>query len=182
MSRGDWIQTFTGRAFYPCDPRPEDVCMRDIAHALSHLCRFGGHSRHFYSVAEHSSVLCEYFLERSQRDLARWALLHDASEAYLVDVPRPIKPSLPAYRVHETRVMAAVCAHFGLPAEEPEAVRDADRRILTDEARALMAPPSMQWVAVREPLGVNIIGVRPDVARATFWRLALELFDLAGVE
>lgn len=182
MRNGDWIQTFTGRAFYPLDPRPEEICFADISHALSHLCRYGGHSRHFYSVAEHSSNLCEYFLSRRERELARWALLHDASEAYLVDVPRPLKPSLPAYRVHEARLMSAICARFGLPDEEPEAVREADRRILTDEARALMAPPPMPWATEAEPLGVSIIGVRPDVARTTFSRHARELFDLSGLE
>lgn len=182
MRNGDWIQTFTGRVFYPLDPRPGDICFADISHPLSQLCRFGGHSRHFYSVAEHSSILCEYFLRRGDRDLARWALMHDATEAYLVDVPRPLKASLPAYRVHEARLMSAICARFGLPEEEPDAVREADRRILTDEARALMAPPPMRWATESEPLGVTIVGVRPDVARATFAMRARELFDLSGLE
>ncbi|WP_424360235.1 phosphohydrolase [Methylocystis parvus] len=175
--RGDWIQTYSGRAFYPLDPRPEDVCMRDIAHALSHLCRFGGHSTRFYSVAEHSSTLCEYFLLRGDRELARWALLHDAAEAYLVDVPRPIKSSLTNYRAIERRIMEAICTRFALPWEEPAAVREADLRILTDESRALMAPAPMRWATETEPLGVHIVGVRPDVARATFSRHALQLFD-----
>lgn len=58
--RGDWIQTFTGRRFWPLDPRPEDVCIEDIAHALSLKCRFGGHCTRFYSVAEHSVHVSNY--------------------------------------------------------------------------------------------------------------------------
>ena len=84
---GDWIQTMSGVIFYPLDPRPEEIRIEDIAHALSHQCRFAGHCREFYSVAEHSV--------RVSRELPQefmlWGLLHDASEAYLVDLPRPIK-------------------------------------------------------------------------------------------
>lgn len=106
--RGDWIQTYSGRAFYPLAPYPQDVCIEDIAHALSQLCRFGGHCRRFYSVAEHSVLLSRVVVPEFQL----WALLHDASEAYLVDVPRPIKKQLPAYVEAERRVMAAICARF----------------------------------------------------------------------
>lgn len=75
MRKGDWILTFTGRRFYPLDPRPEDVCLEDIAHALSLICRYNGHSRFFYSVAEHfpekirpwpPEVAKNMFLERAE--------------------------------------------------------------------------------------------------------------------
>jgi uncharacterized protein len=84
---GDWIQTYTGKQFWPLSPLPEDIVIEDIAHALSMQCRFGGHVRTFYSVAQHSvhvSLLVE-------PQYALWGLLHDAAEAYLVDLPRPIK-------------------------------------------------------------------------------------------
>lgn len=82
--RGDWMQTFTGRAYWPCDPLPSDVYIGDIAHALARLCRFNGHVIvPHYSVAEHS-VRCSRIVESN---LALAALLHDAAEAYVADVP-----------------------------------------------------------------------------------------------
>jgi hypothetical protein len=168
MRNGDWIQTFTGRAFWPLDPRPEDIEIADIAHALSFQCRFGGHSTRFYSVAEHCFSLASFFTAKGEREMARWALLHDAAEAYLVDVPRPIKGAIPQYRDIEAAVMGAICSRFGLPLEEPAAVREADRRILTDEARALMGPPPMRWATESEPLGVTIYAVAPWEAEQIF--------------
>src|ERR1017187_10636100 len=77
------ITTFSGIHFWPLLPNPADIRIEDIAHALSNQCRFAGHAREFYSVAEHSvrvSQLCP-------PEDALWGLLHDASEAYLTDVP-----------------------------------------------------------------------------------------------
>jgi hypothetical protein len=88
--KGSWQQTFTGRQFWPCDPRPEDVCLEDIAHHLALMCRFGGACRVFYSVAEHSVRVAELVWDRTNgdREAALAGLLHDASEAYLVDIPK----------------------------------------------------------------------------------------------
>ena len=75
---GDWLQTFTGKAFFPLDPRPEEMDIFDIAHALSNLCRYGGHCNKFYSVAEHSvlvSILCRLYYGEQ---VALQGLLHDA--------------------------------------------------------------------------------------------------------
>lgn len=167
-TRGDWIQTYSGGAFYPFDPRPEDVHITDIAHALSQLCRYGGHSRVFYSVAQHSVLVSQH----APAPHKLWALLHDASEAYLVDVPRPIKRALPDYRAAEKRIMAAVCARFGLPAEEPPEVTLVDNRILADERKALLSPMSKvsdhEWGAREPPLGIQISAVPPFVAREMF--------------
>src|SRR5712664_1181267 len=85
--RGPWIETFTGHAFYLLDPRPEDILIEDIAHALSQACRFTCHTRRFYSVAEHSyhiAVLCE-------KEYKLGGLLDDAEETYLGDMNRPLK-------------------------------------------------------------------------------------------
>ena len=140
---GGWIQTFTGVAFYPLDARPEEINIRDIAHALSMQCRFTGHCRSFYSIAEHSvrvSMLCD------PKD-AMWGLLHDASEAYLCDLARPIKrlPELVPYRDAETRLQAAIAIKFGLPTSEPESVQLADKTMLAMEARDLMGPLLPGW-------------------------------------
>jgi hypothetical protein len=90
-----WIQTATGRQFRVLEPKAETIDPLDIAHALAHTCRFNGHSQSFYSVAQHCCTMVAH-LERqgADLDLKRWALLHDADEAYLPDVPRPVKPFL----------------------------------------------------------------------------------------
>lgn len=162
--RGDWMQTATGRQFWPMDPRPSEVCIEDVAHALAHQCRYAGHCRRFYSVAQHSVLVSEAV----PPEHALWGLLHDASEAYLVDVPRPVKPYLSGYKAAERRVMEAVCVHFGLPREMPATVKVADERILADEAAQLMTPPPASWNLPHPPLGVWISPIDPADAKALF--------------
>lgn len=119
-----------GGRHYPADPRPEDVNIADIAHALANLCRWGGHCPHFYSVAEHS-VLVSYQVPRQH---ALTALMHDATEAYLGDVPRPIKVGLPEYKRMEALNWLAIAERFRLPKELPQCVHDADNAVLLAEA------------------------------------------------
>jgi hypothetical protein len=160
---GDWIQTYTGRAFYPLDPRPEEICIEDISHALAHLCRYGGHSLRFYSVAEHCVLL-----SRAVPRHALWALLHDASEAYLCDLPRPTKRMLPGYAEMEARILSAIARRFGLTEEIPQEVKDADLRILSDERRQVMASPPQPWATDAEPLGVQVNCWPPERAECEF--------------
>jgi len=169
---GDWMQTFSGRQFWPLDPRPEEIFIEDIAHALSMACRYAGHCKRFYSVAEHS-VLVSWHLPR---ELRLWGLLHDASEAYLVDVPRPLKPSLPGYYDLEAAVMAQVCERFGLPVEMPPRVKEIDNRILVDESQQNMAPCVVPWNLPYQPLGIRLKYWSPAEAEQEFlemfWTLA----------
>src|ERR1039457_6405429 len=121
MASDGFIGTFSGLRFWPLAPNPDDILIADIAHALAHQCRFGGHAWKFYSVAKHSvhvSQLCP-------PEHALWGLLHDASEAYLVDLPRPLKllPEFAPYREAERRSQRAVAVRFGLPEEQPASVR-----------------------------------------------------------
>jgi uncharacterized protein len=130
------ITTATGREVNPLALRVEDIDIRDIAHALALTCRFNGHCRMFYSVAEHSvlvSNLCppEFALE---------ALLHDASEAYLGDVPTPLKRQWPEYRIAEERAQATIAKCFGLPEAISQAVHDADASALQIEKVRLLWP------------------------------------------
>ncbi len=163
LRRGDWMQTYTGRAFWPLDPRPEDVCIEDIAHSLSMQARYAGHGKRFYSVAEH----CVHVSAHCSPENALWGLLHDASEAYLVDVPRPLKRHLPGYVEAEARVMAAICDAFGLPHEMPVEVHEMDNRILADEIRQNMAP--MNWHAEHDdPLGVGLHFYTPGIGESVF--------------
>src|SRR5690349_18842227 len=103
MSRtGDWIATFTGKRWFLTDPDPADVDIDDIAHALSMICRFGGHTKQFYSVAEHSVRVANAMEIAGCGALAcLHGLIHDAPEAYLGDIVRPLKYSLTDYRVWE---------------------------------------------------------------------------------
>ena len=163
MRQGDWIQTFSGGRFWPMDPHAEDVEIVDIAHSLSMQCRFAGHCLRFYSVAEH----CVHLSRAVAPVHALWALLHDASEAYLVDVPRPVKPYLGGYREAEALVMMAVCRRFGLDYEMPAAVHDADRRILGDE-RANLSVCVAEWSEPPRPLGIDLAYWPPERAEAEF--------------
>ena len=93
--------TYTGRQFFPLTPRQEDIDIEDIAHSLSRLCRFNGHCKSFYSVAEHSYRI-SYIVPP---EFALWGLLHDAGEAYLSDLPRPIKHQIPEFIEIEERLL-----------------------------------------------------------------------------
>lgn len=108
--RGNFMQSYTGKKFYSLDPRPEDIDIVDIAHALSMQCRYNGHYRRFYSVAEHCVLLSKLFTA----EYALWALLHDETEAYVGDMVRPLKAHLPDYCAAEDRVMIAIAERFGL--------------------------------------------------------------------
>lgn len=149
---GDWIQTATGRQFWPLDPRPEDVDVRDVAHALSNVCRFAGHTRWHYSVAQHSLLASLYAPPGSGLP----ALLHDAAEAYMGDIARPwkrflyVRTGLVADRVYESikdvehALLDVILAALKCPPrsdrEAWEPVEGIDMRLLATEARDLMAP------------------------------------------
>jgi len=170
--KGDWIQTYTGKRFWPFDPRPEEIDILDIAYALSNLCRFGGHCEPFYSVAEH----CDRASYLVPPELALWALLHDAPEAYLGDVVRPIKhrPSLlRIYGPMERALMFQVAQRFGLVplAPEPRWVKWADEVMLRTEQRDLMKRQPCDWESakgVAKPLPGKIVPVPAVTAREMF--------------
>jgi len=164
--RGDWMQTFTGRAFYPLAAEPADVDPADIAHALSLICRYGGHVKTYYSVAEH----CVLMSRAVAPENALWALLHDATEAYMGDMIRPLKRAMPAYAAAEDRLMAVICARFGLDPACPPEVKAADNRILHDERDALLTAAPLPWSAIESvpPLGVPVEGWPPEVAEREY--------------
>jgi hypothetical protein len=136
LRKGDWIQTYRGHRFYPLDPRVEEIDPRDIAHALAHQVRFSGHVRGHYSVLEHSLRVAELVSPENKL----YALLHDASEAYLKDVPRPLKqlPEFAFYREAEAELMRAVEQRFRLSPGMPEEVDRADKAMLWHEYQSLM--------------------------------------------
>ena len=160
-----WIQTFTGRKFSPLDPRPETIDILDIAHSLSMQCRFNGHCRTFYSVAEHA-VRVSRLLEG--HELALWGLLHDAAEAYVGDLPRPVKAQMPLFSDVEDRLLEVIVDHFGLKWPMPEPVRRADDALLMTECRDLMCPVPEPWRIEAEPLAEQIEPVSASRAKVLF--------------
>lgn len=174
---GSWMQTYSGRAVYPMELQPEDIDIQDIAHALSQQCRYAGHTKRFYSVAEHSVLIAKWLLQRRDGWIALEGLLHDATEAYLVDVPRPVKPFLVGYRQAEESAWEAIAQRFGVDQRGYHAiVHEADCRILHDERAALMAPCVREWEIGGEPLGVKIEGWPPERAKTEFLAMFAELY------
>lgn len=144
----DWIQTFTARQFFPLEPRMEDVDIHDIAHALALQCRYGGHVESFYSVAQH----CLLVSHAVPPAFALEGLMHDAAEAYLLDLPRPIKHSgmLDAYREAEDKLEFVIWMKFGLqldllPLAYDGLIKIADRRVTRTEHRDLMKRAPAPW-------------------------------------
>lgn len=123
------IMTYTGNVIDFNNLRPETINIHDIAHALSNLCRFSGMTRTFYSVAQHS-IRVSHMLPPH---LKLYGLLHDATEAYLADMPAPVKKLCPDYQELEDRVWATIAAHFGLPAEQPALIKSMDNALLRQE-------------------------------------------------
>lgn len=132
-----WIQTNNIRQFFPLDPRPEDVSIQDIAHSLSHLCRYNGHSNTIYTVATHSIMVCKIVEKLGGTDNEiRWALAHDFAEAYVGDLPSPIKshPSMSGFRDMEDRIVKVIATKLGLEGPEPGIVKAVDRSMISFEA------------------------------------------------
>lgn len=162
--RGDWMQTASGRAFYPLDPRPEEIHIEDIAAALSKLCRYGGHTKQFYSVAEH----CVLMAHAAPDGMHLAALLHDASEAYLSDVIRPIKRHLSNYEAIEADLERAIARRFCIAWPMPAEVKRMDNAILVDERDQAMAKPPRDWALTESALGVTLQFWSPEKAEYEF--------------
>lgn len=125
----DCIRTFSGLYMNVMEPTEEMICIEDIAHALSHQCRFAGHLSEFYSVAQHS-WMCAQVAEEPDK-LA--GLLHDASEAYLLDIPSPIKKHLSNYKEIEDRLMRLIAKKFGFEYPLSDHIKRIDAMLLEQE-------------------------------------------------
>ncbi|MDX1570018.1 MAG: hypothetical protein R3200_05985 [Xanthomonadales bacterium] len=164
------ICTAGGRAFDPIDPDPAVIDLRDIAHALSFVPRFGGHSRLFYSVAQHSVLVRDLVAEQCAEDrILGAALLHDAAEAYLLDMPSPIKRSLPDYTAAEKRLQRIIETRYGvaqLSDAERALIKEADQIALIWEQRDIM--PAVAWAELPSLDRPALDVWSPDVARQAF--------------
>lgn len=134
----DCIRTFTGIYVNVFQPTVDMIRIEDIAHALSHQCRFSGHTKEFYSVAQHS-VLCSEIVDKcGDYDNVLPALLHDSPEAYLVDVPTPIKYKLADYKPIENNLMKVIAERFSFPFPFDKIIKQADEMMLQREWEQLM--------------------------------------------
>ena len=169
---GPYLQTVSGRRVNPFDPAPDEIDIADIARALGNLCRFGGHCRVFYSVAQHSVIVSELVEHRGgDAEDVFAALMHDASEAYLGDMPHPIKHRSPlgtAFKAAEAHLEAAIRDRFGIRADVPE-IKRADRALLATERRAFSSE-TWQWPELEgvEPLALSLEAWPPDEAARAF--------------
>jgi uncharacterized protein len=176
---GPYLQTVSGRWVNPFDPDPEQLDAGDIARALANQCRFGGHSRVFYSVAQHSVIVSELVESRGgDTEDAFAALMHDATEAYLGDMPHPIKHRSrlgTSFREAEAHLEQVIRERFGIRADVLE-IKRVDRALLAAERRTFSAE-SWHWPELEgaEPLDIELTAWSPDEAERAFTRRYAEL-------
>lgn len=174
--RGGWFTTSSGRRLYVLDPDPSQVAIEDIAHALSMICRWGGHCLTFYSVAEH----CLRASSMVPHHDALHALLHDATEAYLGDIITPLKRILPDYKELEDAWWLTIATAIGIDPEMPASVKEADAAMLELERRDLVSHgyhdgetfvvQKFEWEAPKPPTGPPIVPLASPVAKELYLR------------
>lgn len=169
--KGDWMTTYTGGMFWLLDPRPSEVCIEDIAHALSLICRYNGHIKQFYSVAQH----CVLVSKHCDGGDALYGLLHDSAEAYTGDIISPLKKLLPNYKVIEERILTAVYKKFGLKNSDKrkQRIKVWDNILLATEVKELIPYKYLNWKMV-EPHNIKI---RPCWSPKKAERLFLKRFN-----
>ena len=158
------ILTFSGQYFDRFDPDPDKIDLIVIAHSLSNQCRFNGHCRQFYSVAEHSYLAA--FL--APKDAAAAVLLHDAAEAYMGDLVRPLKQKLPDYSWLEDRLQSIIYKKFRIQ-PQPAMVKSLDAQMLFIEKEEAMQGLGHDWAGTIEPVNrVKLQFHQPREAREMF--------------
>lgn len=172
-----YIETASGQKFFIDNP---EFDVKDIAHALAHQCRYTGHTKQFYSVAEHS-ILVSHLVEDLGLGDPFEGLMHDAAEAYLSDIAAPWKALLPDYKVLEARIETPLRQWAGVPEKLSDGVKRADWLALFIEARVLMPTGARERIApegIKEQaadLHYEIRCYSPHFARTQFWRRYADL-------
>ena len=161
------MQTYTGRKFWPLDPRSEDFDIMDIAHALSLTCRFNGHCLRFYSVAEHSCHVHDAAPER----LKTQALLHDAPEAYINDMVSPLKKDMPEFKEVENRIFWQLAWTYNIPSNIDPLVHILDKAVVRDELVNMRNVPA-EWNIPQRGIGAKIKLWSPARAEYEFLKRA----------
>lgn len=165
-----FIETYTGRSFHPLEPDVEKLSVIDIAHALANQCRYSGHVAWFYSTAQHCVLLAQYVLDNGGSALeAMQILMHDAAEAYLVDIPRPVKQFMPEYRKWDHAINVSIREWLGWSGFPiPTYQDDIDSRVIVDERHVLMSKSPNDWGHRMAPIGVPIIQWSQEYAERMF--------------
>lgn len=167
MTDSPYVSTFLGHRFFLTRPRIDDVAIEDIAHGLAYQCRFNGQTREFYSVAQHSLMV----MQLVPAPLRLAALLHDAAEAYLGDMVKPLKNLFPEFTAIEARVMQIIGERFAVDLEHLDpAIKVADLIALATEKRDLMPHSTEAWANLRDirPLPESIRPLTPLDAKSAF--------------
>ena len=169
------LQTSEDNYFDYLEPNADQIYIRDIAKALSKQCRFNGHCSHFYSVAQHSIHVAEI----APTELKLVALLHDAAEAYMGDIPTPLKKLLPQYKDMERKVENVILQAYGIKPDKIFDIKPYDLILLATEKRDLMpAAYGENWSMLNgiEPLNDRIRPWSADVAEKEFLNMWDELW------
>jgi len=160
----NWIQTYTGKQFFPQNPQPDSIDIHDIAHHLAHICRFVGACTRFYSVAQHSIFLSHRVLG----EYALWGLLHDAAEAYLGDIVSPVKQHMHVFKEMEQKVLHTIAKRFNLEWPMPRTIKEADFRMLATERRDVMRATEWDWDIGAKPYDQFIMPTDCTQAEVSF--------------
>lgn len=182
------IETYSGINFCPFHASKDDIDIVDIAHALSNICRFNGHVKHFYSVAQHCCLLAEYAMKLGHcAKTCKSILMHDASEAYINDIPRPFKHNIGwdfdgtfrSYKSVEENLSKLIFEKFGCLTYDHDIIKELDTRIMLKEHEVLFNNNNTSWSSLidLEPLDVIIINEHPSNVKKKF----LDLFYLFSI-
>lgn len=173
-----YVSTFSGNRFYPLEPRIDVVAIEDIAHGLAYQCRFNGQTREFYSVAQHSLIVASLV----PAELRLGALLHDAAEAYLGDMVKPLKVLMPEFADLEDKVTAIIAATFAIDFSVYAPIKRADLIALATEKRDLMPHSAERWAYLDDirALPDPIVPMSPEQAKQAFLGQFAELQSLIG--
>jgi len=189
-----WMELYDGKQFYfrrTAEQMVEMLELDNIAHALANCCRYGGHTRQFYSVAEHSRIMADYvmfhmreqFPDQRDRALAALTVLHhDDAEHIIGDMPRPLKEEFPLFKEYERTIDQAVALKFGTIYPFPPWLKDMDTRILVDEREQCMSRSGHDWGCDKlDPLGIEVEFHAPWVAKQLFLRRHAHLSLIASL-
>lgn len=168
----DYIQTYLNKKVYLPDADIDSIDIIDIAHGLSHICRFNGHVNKFYSVAQHSIMVSLVLPEEHRLQ----GLLHDATEAYLCDIPTPFKSLMPQYKELEQNLWETIAQRFGVDVDLHPLVKEADARMLMTEKDFLKPdsdPFNEKYEAIPRYTDLSLTHMNSEYAKARF----LSLFD-----